>query len=203
MVSSEKSANHLYVEVRFRERGFSRIYAFLKNYIYRFHVLGYGVCDRQGHITGWLGMNGYEVYKGEIFIDYLHFDAEEPVLPNSDVEIRVQETAGCGDRPNLVVSANRDGERFGWCATVSLAHRHPVDALQDTFFVTGLGVDNADQHRGWGRYLLLRSHWENQKLGYRHASISTSTNNHRALLFYTNCGYRVRDTWYEYVRNCL
>ncbi|MDP6041573.1 MAG: hypothetical protein QGG64_23700, partial [Candidatus Latescibacteria bacterium] len=74
------------------------------------------------------------------------------------------------------------------------------DAFQDTFFVRWLGVQDERQHRGWGRYMLLRSHWENQKLGYRHASISTSTNNHRALLFYTNYGYSVRDTWYEYVK---
>ena len=98
------------------------------------------------------------------------------------------------------MKAVRDGESFGICVTVSLAHRYQVDAIQDTFFVTGLGVDDIDQHRGWGRYLLLRSHWENQKVGYKHASISTGTRNHRALLFYTNYGYRVQDTCYEYCK---
>lgn len=187
-------------ETRFREHGFSRIYAFLKNYIYRFYVLGYGVCDRQGHLIGLLGMNGYEVYKGEIFMDWPNFEVREPVLPDSGVEMRVKEIEGRGERPNLEVRAFRNGESFGACDTISLAHRVQANAFQDTFFVRWLGIQDAQQHHGWGRYMLLRAHWENQKLGYSHASISTSTRNHRALLFYTNYGYRVRDTWYEYVK---
>lgn len=188
-------------ETRFRKHGFSQAYAFLGQYAYRFHVLGYGVSEQQGHIVGLLGLNGYQIHSGAVFMEDPNFEIEEPILPDPDVEIQVTETAGRGDRPNLHVEAYRDGERFGVCATISLAHRHPVDALQDTFFVIGMGVNGGDQNRGWGRYLLLRSHWENQKLGYRHASISTSTDNYRALLFYTNCGYHVRDVWYEYGKN--
>ena len=37
-----------------------------------------------------------------------------------------------------------------------------------------------------------------RQAGYRHATISTSTTNHRGLLFYTNFGFRVVDSAYEF-----
>ena len=133
-------------EARFREHGLSQIYAFLKSYSYRFYVGAHGVCDRQGHVIGLFGVNGYRTYRDSFFMDCVNFDAGEPVLPDTDVEVCLHETPGRGDRPNLHVEAYRKGERFGVCATTSLAHRHPVDALQDTFYVIGMGVDGHCAH---------------------------------------------------------
>ena len=79
----------------------------------------------------------------------------------------------------------------------------PAPEAQDQFFVVWLGVVETQQGRGWGRYLLLRMLWEMLQGGYRHAFISTDHRNHRALVFYTNMGFRVVDTSYEYVKTIV
>ena len=57
----------------------------------------------------------------------------------------------------------------------------------------GLGIEDEFQGQGLGRYLLQHALQEMHKVGYRHAAISSGLDNHRAFLFYNNCGYRVVD----------
>ena len=187
-------------ESRFRAAEIGRIYAFLTPYVYRFYFLGYGVTEQQGHVTGLLGMNGYEIDRGEILMVWPHFEVTEPVLKDSSVEIQVQPFDGYGMLPGLEVYAFRNGERFAQCQNFSVGHRMRAAEAQDQTFMRWMGVNDSVHGQGWGRYLLQRALWEEQQLGYKHALISASTRNHAALLFYTNYGYRVTDTWYEYVK---
>ena len=73
---------------------------------------------------------------------------------------------------------------------------------QTTRFTVGLGVEDLDQTRGWGLYLLHRSLWEMRKIGYELTTISTDWRNYRALLLYTNYGYHAIDTVYRWGKNC-
>ncbi len=57
---------------------------------------------------------------------------------------------------------------------------------------------NWEQGQGLGRYLLQHALQEMHKVGYRHAAISSGLDNHRAFLFYNNCGYRTVDWTYQY-----
>lgn len=62
-------------------------------------------------------------------------------------------------------------------------------------------LEKAFQGQGLGRYLLNYTLQEMHNVGYRHAAISTNWENYRALLFYSNCGYKVVDWTYEYEKN--
>ena len=42
---------------------------------------------------------------------------------------------------------------------------------------------------------------EARQVGYRHAAISTATDNHRALLFYANYGYQAVDWTRQFKRS--
>ncbi|MYF98780.1 GNAT family N-acetyltransferase [Candidatus Poribacteria bacterium] len=69
---------------------------------------------------------------------------------------------------------------------------------QDWTYTEWLGIEDDFQGKGFGKFLLQYSLQEMQKAGYRHASISTSLDNYRAILFYSNVGYKVVDWTYEY-----
>jgi hypothetical protein len=176
----------------------TRIKAFLTPYIYRFYFLGYGVSQRQGHVTSLLGMSGYKVTAGEVLLAWENYQVGEPVLPQAGVEIRVDQVEGRGALPGLMIRAYRNGHLFGTCQTFSMGQRQEVPEVQEMCFVRWLGVNEKEQHRGWGRYLWHRTLWEMQQIGYQHTLISANIQNYRALLFYTNYGYRVLDTTYSF-----
>ncbi len=66
----------------------------------------------------------------------------------------------------------------------------------DWSFCNWLWIEEQLQGRGLGRFLLRRARLELHRVGYRHAGISTAWDNHRALLFYSNDGYRFVDWTY-------
>ena len=76
---------------------------------------------------------------------------------------------------------------------------HP-DA-QDWLHTVWLGIEEDFQGQGLGRYLLQYALQEMKEVGYKHAAISTAWDNHRAFLFYSNCGYRTVDWTYGFVKN--
>jgi GNAT superfamily N-acetyltransferase len=71
---------------------------------------------------------------------------------------------------------------------------------QDWLFIEGLQVIDAEQGKGWGRYLLQRNLWEMRKQGYKNTVVSTDIGNYRAQLLYMNYGYRIADTTFEFVK---
>jgi len=169
---------------------------------YRFYHLNYGlISDKLGHICGLFGMNGYKIDGGEIFMDQPNYYIDEPVLPENGIEIIVKQKFGCGELPNFEVYAFRNGNRIGECESISVGEFSQAKNAQDWIFISGLWIEQNEQAKGWGRYLLHRNLWESQKVGYKNTAISTDWQNFRALLFYTNYDYYVTDTCYEFVKS--
>lgn len=175
------------------------------DFSYRFYQLGFGlVSDHSGHVYALFHLNGYEINRarqGEIFLDRLEYKVGEPAPPDKRVEIVVKQQPGRGLLPGLTVQAFRGESEIGVCKSYSAGRYCQADEAQDWIFIKWLGIEEEERGRGWGRYLLQRNLWEAQKIGYQNTVISTDITNHRALLFYTNYGYRVVNTGYGLVKN--
>jgi GNAT superfamily N-acetyltransferase len=185
-----------------RGLGADQIWAFQNDCNYRFHHLDFGnLSDRMGHVYALFRMNGYEVDEGEIFMEEREYSITEPVPLDDQVEITVKQEPGRGVLPGLIVRALRNGKEIGICESGSAGECCQASEAQDWFFIHWLDVEEKEQGKGWGRYLLQRTRWEMRKIGYRNAVISTDWRNYRALLFYTNYGYRVTDTVYGFVKS--
>jgi len=181
--------------------GADQLWAFQKPGCYPFYHLGFGnLSDRMGHVYALFRMNGYDPDDGEIFMEQRDYRVAEPLPPEPGAEVVVRQTPGRGARPGLEIWAHRMGQPIAASKCGSAGDGSGADEAQDTFFVHWIGVEGEAQGRGWGRYLLQRIHWEMWGLGYRHAAISTDWRNFRALLFYTNYGYRVTDTVYGFAK---
>jgi GNAT superfamily N-acetyltransferase len=186
-----------------RDMGIDQVSAFRisyhNDYCYRFYHLGFGlISDRKGHIYGLFFMNDYKIEDGEVFMDQPAYKIAEPVIPDSRVEIVLDQNPGRGLLPGLTVQAFREGNEVGVCESVSAGKYCQNEEAQDWVFIKWLGVEEDYRRKGWGRYLLQRNLWEMQKIGYKNTIISANIKNHRAQLFYTNYGYRVADTCYQF-----
>lgn len=181
--------------------GIKQIWAFMNACNYCFYHLGFGyLSDKMAHVYGLFRMNGYEIDIGEFFMSYPEYEIPEPILLDDEIGIKVEKKDGNGALPNLHVKAFLNDEEIGECHTVSLGEFYRAKEAQNSFFTKWLGVDEKAQGRGLGKYLLQRTFWEMQKIGYKNAIISTNIKNYRAQLFYTNFGYKVTDTSYGLVK---
>lgn len=180
-----------------RDLGASQIWAFQNGCNYRFHHLEFGnLSDRMGHVYALFRLNGYEINEGEIFMAWPEYSVTEPTPPDDRVDIIIERQPGRGVLPGLIVRVLREGKEIGICDSGSAGDSCQAEEAQDSFFTHWLGVAEGEQEKGWGRYLLQKTLWEMRQIGYRNAVISTDWQNYRALLFYTNYGYRVTDTVY-------
>jgi len=171
---------------------------------YNFYHLGYSlVSDKLGHIRALFGMNGYEISGGEIFMNQPDYIITEPALPDKHIKVTISERTGNAYLPGVIVTAFRDGKEIGLCESASAGEHSKAHEAQDWVFITGLWIVNEMQGKGLGRYLLARNLWEARKLGYKNTVISTDWKNFRALLFYTNYGYSVVDTCYEFSKSLI
>lgn len=187
-------------EAYFREQNQVRVEAFSQHIRYPFyHFANAFLSDHLDHVQALLAFNGYDRTGGEVFLDWLDYDVV-PTPTAVAAEISIEWDQGRGERPGCVVQANRDDKVFGTCVALSGGEYSRVDEAQDWLFIISLGVLEDVRHHGLGRHLLLRSLQEMRGKGYRHASISTSLANHRAFLFYSNCGFHVVDWTYGYSR---
>ena len=179
------------------DHGAQRLYAFQKYGGFPFYHLGFGnLSDQLGHVYALFRKNGYDADDGEFFLEWRDFSLEAPAPPDPAVEIVLDEKIGRAIHPGLGVRALRKDSELGVCVCASAGEYSTAEAAQDTFFVKWLDVEEAEQAKGWGRYLLQRALWEMRRIGYRHAVISADWQNFRALLFYTNHGFRRTDTVY-------
>jgi len=182
--------------------GAEDVRAFQKPCAYPFYHLSFGMLsDRMAHVYGLVRMNGYATNEGEIFMARRGAPPPRPAPPDAWADVIVQRPAGRGELPGLTVRAVRDGEQIGVCRSISAGEYCRAAAAQRSLFTEWLGVEPDQRGVGWGRYLLLRSLWEMQRLGYRDAFISAGWTNFRALLLYTNYGYQVTDTVYGLVKD--
>ena len=178
----------------------ARIFAFSSDCRYRFYHFDYAcLSDALDHVQALLGFNGYCHYDNQIFFDWENYSVT-PIPSSLPVTFSADWKQGRGHRPNYTVKAYQGDTKVGECDSLSggefSSHPHAQDWLH-TFW---LDIEEEYQGQGLGRYLLQYALQEMHKVGYRHATICTHMENYRAQLFYSNCGYRVVDRTYEYVK---
>ena len=177
----------------FKDNNVSRIVAFPKIHRYRFYHFEYAeLSDKLDHIHGLLGINEYQSYHGQVFLDWENYNVDPPTIDPS-VNLIVEWKDGRGKLPNCHIRAYRDGEEIGECWNVSCGQFSSHSDVQDWVYTDWIGVEDAYQGEGLGKYLLQYSLHEMHKVGYKHATLSTDLDNNRALLFYSNFGYRAVD----------
>ena len=176
----------------------TRILAFRSERRYRFYHFEYArLSEALDQVHSLLGFNGYYRYQGWIFLDWENYDVR-PISSPIPVTLSVDWEEGFGQRPNSIVKAYRSDEEIGLCESVSGGEYSDHPDAQDWFHTVYLEIESEFQGQGLGKFLLQYTLQEMKKIGYRHAAISTGWNDYRALLFYSNCGYRVADWTYTY-----
>ena len=176
----------------------SRIFAFSQDCRYRFYHFEHAyLSDALDQVQGLLGFNGYHRSDGEVFLDWEDYSLT-PVPSRLPVTLSIDWTDGRGQFPNCTVLAHQNGEQVGICESLCGGEFSSHTDAQDWLHTTWLGIEDDFQGQGLGRYLLQYALQEMHKVGYRHAAISTAWDNHRAFLFYSNCGYRTVDWTYGY-----
>ena len=179
----------------------SKIFAFSQDCRYRFYHFEHAyLSDALDQVQGLLGFNGYRRSEGEVFLDWENYTVT-PVPSSLPVTLSIDWKQGRGQFPNCTVRAFQDDKEVGECWSVSGGEFSSHPDAQNWFHTTWLGIEDEFQGQGLGRYLLQYELQEMHKVGYRHAAISTAWDNHRAFLFYSNCGYRTVDWTYEFVKD--
>ena len=177
-----------------------QIVAFPQDYRYRFYHFGHAyLSDALGQVQGLLGYNGYQRRFGEVFLAWENYSVTPTALATL-IELTVDWEPGRGERPNCTALAFHDGIEVGVCHSVSGGEFSNDTKAQDWLHTMWLGIKDEFQGQGLGRYLLEYTLHEMHNIGYRHALISTDWENYRAFLFYSNCGYRVSDWTYGYLK---
>lgn len=182
----------------FKDNNVSRIVAFPKIHRYSFYHFEYAeLSDKLDHIHGLLGINDYQSYHGQVFLDWQNYNVNPPSIKPS-VNLKIEWKDGRGKLPNCHIKAYKGGEEIGECWNVSCGQFSNHPDVQDWVYTDWIGVEDAYQGEGLGKYLLQYSLHEMHKVGYKHAALSTDWDNNRALLFYSNFGYRAVDWTYAY-----
>jgi len=185
-----------------RQCNMTRVEAFQCEYRYPFYQLHWScLSDRLDHVRAALGARDYHVMKGELFMNWRDYGPISPDPAEVPAEISLEWEQGQATRPALTVRARRGQEEIGQCHCMSVGEYAQHADAQDWAFVRSLNVTDAEQGKGMGRYLLLRALREMHDVGYRHAVISTATDNYRAMLFYGNYGFRAVDWTYAFGRD--
>ena len=165
-----------------------------------YHLKAAYLSDRLDHVEALLAFNGYQRLRGEVFLERPDFTPALPSPAPEAVEVALEWVDGEGKLPGLHLRAQVEGKQAGECVCVSCGEYTTADDAQDWLFSTWLGVEESFQGKKLGLWLLERALQEMQAVGYRHAAISTSLDNKRALLFYSNHGYHVVDWTYGLVK---
>lgn len=180
-----------------RENGAPRMGAFFQNDTYDFyHSPSACLSDRIGHIQAVLQMKGYSVKRGEVFLDADHFTASRPGELASQFSESIEQKATMCAHPSFSIRITEGDKSTGRCDVVSRESFGGYSAESDTLFYQWVGVEDAYQRRGLGRYLVRRALEIGKESGYRHASISTALENHRAFVLYATEGFHVVDWTY-------
>jgi ribosomal protein S18 acetylase RimI-like enzyme len=188
-------------EAHLKTYNISKISAFSQDCRYRFYHFDHAyLSDAIDQVQALLGYNGYHRSEGEVFLDWENYIVT-PVPSSLPVTLSVDWKQGRGQLPNCTVRAFQEDKEVGECWSVSGGEFSSHPDAQNWLHTTWLGIEDEFQGQGLGRYLLQYELQEMHKVGYRHAAISTAWDNHRAFLFYSNCGYRTVDWTYGFVKN--
>lgn len=197
-------------EARLRDFGVGQIRAF-SYFGYRFYRFCHAFqSDRMGHVAALLSMNDYRITRGIILLELPDFAVPDPVLPDPGVTTRFDVQAGRGRLPNMEFQLFRGDQCIGQGFAQSLGDFCRSPLAQDTFYIpwfsiegspVGGRVSEGEQGKGFGRYMMEVLLREMRQLGYRHATTQANTGSPRPILLYTNMGYRVVDTNYQYFKD--
>lgn len=189
-------------EAHLSARDVGRILAFPNTGGYVFHRYAFGeLSDRCGHVVALLGMNGYDIARGEVFFGWRDYETvtPEPVDKEAEVTVRqVHEKRDC--LPGVSVTVKLRGQLVGVCEVHSFGNWGWSSESQATFGLGPIDVEASFQGQGWGRFLLQTACAEARQIGYRHMATSTDWRNFRARLFYANYGCDDLDTAYSFLK---
>ncbi|MDE2847561.1 MAG: hypothetical protein OXO51_12690 [Gemmatimonadota bacterium] len=197
-------------EAHLRDLGVSQVRAF-SYFGYRFYRFCHAFqSDRMGHVGALLSMNDYRITRGIILLELPDFAVPDPVLPDPGVTTRFDVRPGRGRLPNMEFQLLRGDQCIGQGFAQSLGDFCRSPQAQDTFYIpwffiegspVGGRVSEGEQGKGFGRYMMEVLLREMRRLGYRHATTQANTGSPRPILLYTNMGYRVVDTNYQYFKD--
>ena len=180
-----------------RDRSAPKIGAFYQGNTYSFyHSSSACLSDRIGHVQALLQVSGYRKSRGEVFLDAENIRNVAPVDLESSYAVNVEHKITECVRPSYSIRISVENETAGVCSVVSRESFGGFAEESDRLFFSWVGVEDAYQRRGLGRYLVRRALQEGNKIGYKHASISTALDNDRAFALYANEGFRVVDWTY-------
>lgn len=197
-------------EAHLRGFGISQIRAF-SYFGYRFYRFCHAFqSDKMGHVGALLSMNDYRITRGIILLELPDFTVPDPVVPDAGVAERFDVQPGRGRLPNVEFQLFRGDQCIGQGFAQSLGDFCRSSQAQETFYIpwfsiegspVGGRVSEGEQGKGFGRYMMEVLLREMRQLGYRHATTQANTGSPRPILLYTNMGYRVVDTNYQYFKD--
>ncbi len=197
-------------EAYLRGFGISQIRAF-SYFGYRFYRFCHAFqSDRMGHVGALLSMNDYRITRGIILLELPDFNVPDPVLPDPEVTTRFDVKPGRGRLPNMEFQLFRGDQCIGQGFAQSVGDFCRSPEAQETFYIpwffiegspVGGRVSEGEQGKGFGRYMMEVLLWEMRQLGYRHATTQANTGSPRPILLYTNMGYEVVETNYQYFKD--
>ncbi|MBT6628047.1 MAG: GNAT family N-acetyltransferase [Gemmatimonadetes bacterium] len=171
----------------------------------RYPFYGFPHChlsDHLDHIQALLQAHSYSNCGGEIFLDWLEMQpTPKPPPPEIECDISVEEVVSHCHLPGLKVQAHLDGKPIATCLLINGGEGARCPEAEAFAFCDWIGVQEPWQGKGLGRHLLWRALTEARNVGYRHAAISTSTDNHRAFTFYSHYGFHAVDRTYQFERH--
>ena len=180
-----------------REQGRSTVLAWHYFARYPFYHCPWGqLSQRMAHVRALFGMYGYaEAGDSEIYFHWHDFEPPAAPTPPLEVEMKPRWSDGPLGSRMVLRAMQRDRELGSCCMDRGQTSPHPDAA--DWCYCDWIGVK--EEHRGkrLGVFLLVSALHEMKRAGCKHAAISTTWNNYRAALFYTNLGYRFADQTYS------
>ena len=184
-------------EAHLRAAGVARIDAFHFDHRLPFHHVEHAYLSvRLEHVHALLGARGYVPEESEVNLDWADFGAPDPGEPPTSVEVRAEWGQGAGELPSLILHAIQPGaseREVGICVNLCVGDGTSAPEAQDWVYTAWLHVAEELRGVGLGRYLMRRALNELRRVGYANATICAINTNYRALLLYSDLGYRSAD----------
>ena len=153
---------------------------------------------KMAHVLALFGINNYQIKPKYFFMrrQLCKENMADPILPNSELKIIVDDTEGQGILPNLRLQLWRGANRVGICNTSSGGTFCRAEQAQKYAYTTWIKVETEARKQGLGGYLIQKTFFELQNMGYKHVCADVRTTNYKAQMLHTQAGYQVTDTKY-------
>ena len=138
--------------------------------------------------------NGYEVNVSSVMMACPGFQISNPDCPYSGVEIVLLQQETPAILPSYIIQMRQGDQKLGQSYLSSLGHYYRASEAQHIFYVNDIYLEPHARGKGLGRYLLERSMFEMQRLGYKDGALCTDIDNYQAQLLYSSYGFRTIDT---------